>query len=123
MFDFPALDVAIGLIFLYFVLALVCSTANEAIASVFGLRARFLRLGLLNLLSAAPEVTKEGRVALREVYEHPLVQTLVRPTRNLPKNADPTEPTKWWGKPSFPSYLPSRTFVAALTDLAQDTRG
>jgi hypothetical protein len=122
MFDFPALDVAIGLVFLYFVLALVCSTANEAIASAFGMRARFLQLGLLNLLSATPEVTAEGQETLKKLYGHPLVQTLVRPSRGLDPSYDPTKPTNWWRKPPYPSYLPSRTFVAALTDLARDTK-
>ena len=32
MLNFPALDVAIGLIFVFFILALVCSGINEAIA-------------------------------------------------------------------------------------------
>jgi ABC-type Mn2+/Zn2+ transport system permease subunit len=53
MFDSPAFDVAIGLVFLYVVLALVCSTVNEAIATAVGLRARYLETGLLNLLSGA----------------------------------------------------------------------
>ena len=122
MFDFPALDVAIGLVFLYFVLALVCSTVNEAIAQAFGMRARFLQLGLLNLLSAEPEVTAEGRETLKKLYGHPLVQTLVRPSRGLDPSFDPTKPTNWWRKPPYPSYLPSRTFVAVLTDLARDTK-
>jgi hypothetical protein len=121
MFDFPALDVAIGLLFLYVVLALVCSTVNEAISTAFGMRARFLQLGLLNLLSAAPNPTAEGKDTLKRFYRHPLVQTLVRPKRGLDPATDPTEPTKWWRKPPYPSYLPSRTFVAALTDLARDT--
>jgi hypothetical protein len=121
MFDFPALDVAIGLLFLYLLLALVCSTVNEAISTAFGMRARFLQLGLLNLLSAAPNPTDEGKAALKKLYSHPLVQTLVRPKRGLDPATDPTEPTKWWRKPPYPSYLPSRTFVAALTDLARDT--
>jgi hypothetical protein len=121
MFDFPALDVAIGLLFLYLVLALVCSTVNEAISTALGMRARFLQLGLVNLLSASPNPTDEGRAALRKLFGHPLVQTLVRPKRGLDPATDPTEPTKWWRKPPYPSYLPSRTFVAALTDLARDT--
>jgi hypothetical protein len=121
MFDFPALDVAIGLLFLYLVLALVCSTVNEAISTALGMRARFLQLGLVNLLSASPNPTDEGRAALRKLYGHPLVQTLVRPKRGLDPATDPTEPTKWWRKPPYPSYLPSRTFVAAITDLARDT--
>lgn len=121
MFGVPALDVAIGLLFLYLLLALVCSTVNEVISTAFGMRARFLQLGLLNLLSAAPNPTDEGKVALKRFYAHPLVQTLVRPKRGPDPATDPTEPTKWWRKPPYPSYLPSRTFVAALTDLARDT--
>jgi hypothetical protein len=42
----------------------------------------------------------------------------VRPKRGPDPATDPTEPSKWW---PYPSYLPSRTFVAALTDLARDT--
>jgi len=121
MFDIPALDVVIGLIFLYFVLSLVCSTINEGIATIFGMRARFLQLGLLNLLSATPDPTSEGKLALKKFYSHPLVQTFVRPYRGPDPATDPTEPTKWWRKPPYPSYLPSRTFVAAVTDLARDT--
>ena len=37
------------------------------------------------------------------------------------KELDPTKPTQWWRKPPYPSYLPSRTFVTALTDMARDT--
>jgi hypothetical protein len=124
MFDFPALDVAIGLLFLYLILALVCSTVNEAISTWLGMRARFLQLGLLNVLSAAPNPTEEGKVALRKLYGHPLMQTLVRPSRGPAPETDPTDPTEpatWLRKPPYPSYLPSRTFVSVLTDMARDT--
>lgn len=123
MLDFPALDVAIGVTFLYIILALVCSTVNEAISTGLGMRARFLQLGLLNLLSAAQKPTPEGKAAMKRFYGHPLVQTLVRPRRGPdPATDDPTEPSKWWRKPPYPSYVPSRTFVAAITDLARDTK-
>jgi hypothetical protein len=121
MFDFPALDVAIGLVFVYILLALVCSTVNEAVSTAFGMRARFLQLGLVNILSASPNPTDEGQAALKKLYGHPLIQTLVRPNRGADPAADPTAPARWWRKPPYPSYLPSRTFVAALTDLARDT--
>ena len=82
MFDSPAFDVAIGLIFLYIVLALVCSTVNEAIATALGLRARFLEAGLLNLLSGSVSETLLPASRLpRQFYEHPLVQGLTRPRR------------------------------------------
>ena len=47
---FQALDVAIGLAFLYFVFSLLVTGVNEAIASVFALRARFLERGLRSML-------------------------------------------------------------------------
>ena len=40
-----ALDVLIGLFFLYFLLSLVCSAINEAIAAVFRLRSQYLEQG------------------------------------------------------------------------------
>ena len=41
VFDIPALQVAIGLTFLFVVVALVCSTINELITTAVGLRARY----------------------------------------------------------------------------------
>ncbi len=38
MLNFAALDVALGLIFVYLVLALVCSALNETIASILSWR-------------------------------------------------------------------------------------
>lgn len=119
MFDFPALEVAIGLAFLYFVLALLCSTVNEAISTATGLRSRFLQLGLLNLLSASSTTTEAGIATAKRFYAHPLIQGLIRPGHGPDPAIDPTAVTKWWRKPPYPSYLPSRTFVAALTDLAE----
>jgi hypothetical protein len=116
----PALDVAIGLVFLYMVLALVCSTVNETISTAIGLRARFLQLGILNLLSASSATTKAGIETTKSFYGHPLVQGLIRPGRGPDPSLDPTSSTRWWRKPPYPSYLPSRTFIAALTDLARD---
>jgi hypothetical protein len=117
--DFPALDVAIGLVFLYLVLALVCSTINESISTAIGLRARFLQAGILNLLSAAPKTTDAGIETARSFYSHPLVQGLIRPGRGPDPSLDPTGTTRLWRRPPYPSYLPSRTFVAAVTDLAR----
>ena len=118
--DLPALDVAIGLIFLYVLLALVCTTINESISTMIGLRARFLQLGILNLLSASGTTTEAGIETTKRFYGHPLVQGLVRPGRGPDPSLDPTDSGRWWRKPPYPSYLPSRTFVAALTDMARE---
>jgi len=118
--DFPALDVAIGLVFLYVILALVCTTINETISTIIGLRARFLQLGLINLLSAAPYNTEAGFATVKQLYAHPLVQGLIRPGRGPDPSLDPTKLSKWFRRSPYPSYLPSRTFVAAITDIAAE---
>jgi hypothetical protein len=81
MFDHAAFDVAIGLVFLYIALALVCSTVNEALATAVGLRARFLETALLNLLSGSVSATPAGVATTEKLYVHPLVQGLTRPRR------------------------------------------
>ena len=121
--DLPALDVAVGLIFLYVVLSLVCSTVNEIVATSVGLRARFLQMGILNLLSAAPRPTRAGVETAKAFYAHPLVQGLIRPAHGPDPSLDPTSTARWWRKPPYPSYIPSRTFVAALSDLLEDAEG
>jgi len=126
MFDFPAFDVAIGLIFVYIVLALVCSVVNEAIATATGLRARFLETGLMNLLSGAASDTAAGRATARDFYRHPLVQGMIKPRSRSDPEDDTTdeEPAPrrrgLLGKSPYPSYIPSRTFVIAITDMAHD---
>ena len=79
MSNFPALEVVIGLCFVYFVLSLICSAVTESIASLRGWRAAKLELGIKNLLSGSDTVTKEGEALAKQVYDHPLVQALVRP--------------------------------------------
>jgi hypothetical protein len=117
VFGSPALEVVVGLIFLYFVLALICSTVNEVISTAVGLRAKFLQKGLLNLLSGALDDEKGTSAAktLNDLFAHPLMNALIRPGKGLGPTFDPAEYTKWWRKPRYPSYIPSRTFVSALT--------
>jgi hypothetical protein len=107
MSNFPALEVVIGLCFVYFVLSLICSAVTESIASLKGWRAAKLELGIKNLLSGSDTVTKEGEALAKQVYDHPLVQALVRPKTGK----------KAGKRPPWPSYIPSRTFISALLDI------
>ena len=55
--------------------------STSRISTAVGLRARFLQVGILNLLSAAPETTEAGKETARSFYGHPLVQGLIRTGR------------------------------------------
>jgi hypothetical protein len=95
MLGSTVLDVGIGLILIYFLLSLICSTINEGISNLLGLRAASLKEGLNNLL---------GSDVAKGVFDHQLVKGLVQ------KDALP------WKR--RPSYIPTRTFVmAALNSL------
>lgn len=87
------LDVAIGLVLIYTLLSLICSTIKEGISSLLAWRAATLKEGLHNLL---------GDDFAIKVFGHHLVQGLV-PRHRMP----------WKRKPS---YIPSRTFVMTVLD-------
>jgi hypothetical protein len=91
-----ALDVLIGLFFLYFLLSLVCSAINEAISQVFNLRAVDLKRGLRNLL------VEEN--AVDNFYRHWRIDALFKP--------------KILGLAGRrkPSYIPSRAFALTVLD-------
>lgn len=101
LLDFAALDVGVGLLFVYLVLSLFCSTINETISSIFSWRAKFLREGIANLLD--PVDHANGLESAKTLYQHPLVNGLIRPVKPN-------------GRERYPSYIPSRTFVAAVLD-------
>lgn len=91
-----ALDVLIGLFFLYFLLSIVCSAANEAIASYLNLRAIDLERGVRNLLGDERTV---------QFFEHWRVKMLWKPPGILLKNE------------RKPSYVPPHVFATTLIDI------
>ena len=95
VFGSNVLEIGIGLIFVYLIVSLVCTAANEALASLFSWRAQNLRAGIRNLLDGPDPANSEWA---RKFYDHPLIQGLYKKGRS-------------------PSYIPSRTFALALTDL------
>jgi hypothetical protein len=90
MFDSTVIDVGIGLVFVYLVLGLMCTTVNEWIAQMTSLRAKTLRSGIEGLLKSHPNL-------VTDFYNHPLVQSLSNNGKD-------------------PSYVPAKTFVMALLD-------
>jgi hypothetical protein len=93
MFGLQILDIGLGLIFIYLLLSIICTAANELIAGIFRLRARNLAAGIENLLSNKGIVDLE-----KKFYTHPLIKSL-------------------YGKNRKPSYIPPRTFADTLLDL------
>jgi hypothetical protein len=90
MFGSTIIDVAVGLIFIYFLLSMVSSHINEIIANILAWRARDLEEGIRTLL-ADPALADK-------VWNHPLIRGLA-------------------GKGGRdPSYIPANTFTLALFD-------
>jgi hypothetical protein len=63
MFGSQPIEVAIGLVFVYLVLSLICSVIKEGLAGALGMRAKTLEEGIQNLLDH-PET-------VQSFYDHP----------------------------------------------------
>jgi hypothetical protein len=134
-----ALDVAIGLSFIFLALSLVASAAQEILANVLALRSRKLEEGLRNMLvdstpappgspalAAAPEEPRED--LLFRLYSHPVIRSLYRKSRLWMGRT--TLVSEEGGAPAevtgvrLPSYIPPRAFALALLDtIAPDVAG
>jgi len=96
------LDVAIGLAFVYFLLAIICTTTNEWIAGIFNLRSKTLKKAITQLLDN--QKNNSGDAFLVDFYAHPLIAGMMSQGKD--------------SAGSHPSYLSSRTFATAVMDLA-----
>ena len=120
-----ALDVAIGLAFVYLLFSVLCSAIQEAIAGVLDLRARTLERGLKNLLednggpneNGAPravdaslgDASADCEPLFEKLISHGLIRTQYRDAA-------------WWNGTRDrrgPSYIPSKTFALALLDIVE----
>ena len=123
MFGSTILEIAIGLIFVYLLLGLICTTMNELFAMFGNSRAENLRQGVQILLRG-----EEGEKLLHEFYAHPLIKSLAKGTgRGLMQKFVALPVVHWFVKENkYPSYIPARTFVLTLLDKfapAQTTAG
>jgi hypothetical protein len=123
MLDSSVLDIAIGLFLVYLLLALLCSSLNEAVAALLDRRAKSLLVGVRNLLNQGETPGSEPQEGSQRdgndprglagrLYDHPLIKSLYRPWLFFPERKKP------------PSFIPPRTFALALFDLcSQESRG
>ncbi len=99
LFNSTILEVVIGVIFLYLLLSILCTAANEWVAALTRRRGKMLRKGIHQLLEAQPvtgDSDKDG--FLKSFYRHPLITSLIHDDNH-------------------PTYIAPRTFVAVVTDL------
>jgi hypothetical protein len=106
----PALEVAIGLAFVFFLLSTLVSAITEGLAWVTKQRAKQLERGLTGLLG-------DNKVA-RKIFNHALVQSDAR----TPETLQMKRRLPWEKKKQRPSYVSARNFSLALIDTLA-TRG
>jgi len=111
MFGSAILDVAIGLVLVYLLLSVLCSTIREAIEGLLNARGANLERGIRELFGGS----KEGKALATALYEHPFVAGLYRGTydevkRNAAGDAKAGS--------TLPAYIPSKNVALALLDLA-----
>jgi hypothetical protein len=97
LFGSTVLEVALGLMFVYLLLSLLCSAVGEYIEAKLNSRAKYLQQGIRLLLN---ETDGTGIDLAERLYSHGLVRPLYRNAAKLP------------------SYIPSRTFALALWNMA-----
>lgn len=105
MFNSIVLDVGIGLIFVYLLLALICTSTVEAISARFKLRAKNLEKGILQLLGSSPDLA-------RKFFNDPLIKAIAPPTKKA-KNGRAADASI-----GAPSYIPADLFARVFLKLA-----
>ena len=123
MLNTTVLDVAIGLVFVYLLLSLVCTALLEIIAAFFNLRARNLEDGIRSLFSDG--FGPGNKAFVEQIYDHGLIAGLYRnPAVDLIKTdiGSFEKPTQKAAKKKLPSYIHSRTFTLSLIDILNSER-
>jgi hypothetical protein len=92
--SFPYLDLAIGMSFIFLLLAVTCTTVTEAIAGILTSRGKTLERGIAELLQDTELKDK--------LYAHPLIQGIE---------------SKSGQKSRLPSYISPNKFALALMDI------
>ena len=101
--DNAVLDTAIGLIFVYLLLSLLCSGVQEVVSGVLKRRGKNLREGLVMLLAQGDEHSP----FVKGFMDHPLIAGLAK---------------KDGGQP-LPSYIPADVFSSVLADVIRRHTG
>jgi hypothetical protein len=112
MFNTTILDVAIGMVFIYLLLSLLCAAASELIEMVLKKRATDLERGIRELLK--PGSNPGAKDVVQALYNHPLINALFPGPY---QESGIASAARFLKGTRLPSYIPSRNFALALMDL------
>jgi len=119
MFNSTILDVAIGMIFVYLLLSLLCSAANEILELWLKKRATDLERGIRELLIPnSPSGTINDLV--HKLYDHALINGLFKGTYSDSGIVAQNWIARLWRYikgTRLPAYIPSPNFALGLMDL------
>jgi hypothetical protein len=118
MFGSVILDVAIGMILLYLLMSMLCSTIREGLEGLLKTRSVHLERGIRELLH-----DPTGTTLASDIYNHPLVQSLYKgeydpsQIRTRKKKDGTVEHHAVPSRGHLPSYIPAGNFALALLDV------
>lgn len=115
----PALEIAIALSFVFFLLSVIVSTVGEWFAGIAKLRSKTLRKGVEGMLG--------DQALVNGLFSHALVRTELnkdQPTAALPEETEKSlSVLQRWRLERGPSYISPRTFALAMQDLLKAGNG
>lgn len=111
MFGSTMLEVAIGVIFVFILVSIICTAIREGIESWLKTRAAYLEHAIRQLLS-----DNKGEGLAKDIYTHPLIFGLFN--KNYTPGSAAGTPALLAKGNNLPSYIPSRNFALALMDIA-----
>lgn len=111
MFGSPVLEVAIGVIFVYILVSLVCTAVREIVDGLLKTRAAYLERGIRELLRDV-----DGTGIARSFYHHPLIDSLYS---GAYRRGDTGARIRIFASGrGMPSYIPAKNFALVLLDIA-----
>ncbi|HEX5149923.1 MAG TPA: hypothetical protein VFW07_00665 [Parafilimonas sp.] len=97
MSGFPILDLVVGMIFIYFLLSIICSSVVEIMLTVAKARAKLLEEWLVGIFDEKTKVGSEIKTVGESILDHCAVTALS-------------------GKGKSPSYIDAKNFTSALLE-------
>lgn len=138
MLNSPALDTAIGLVFIYLLYSLLATSIKEGIATIFGLRARMLKKGIVSAMFSNSLERKDFNISIvvskaiksfrfwkvtKDFYHFVMGIKITKEPKSLGDHFYNHPIIKSYGSNerfSTPSYIATENFSTVLLDVLSD---